>query len=136
MIGSWIMERQCRRRYIGASWCVITMLKLFDVCLTLIFFLLLINNHFVIFSTFLYMSGCVFTSRKILVPVTERNYRYYVFLGYHLPVTGIVISVLWTWFNPNIEKGQLAIVLMANFTLKKVSFNLDWKTISNGFPVN
>ena len=37
---------------------------------------------------------------------------------------------------PNFEKGQLAIVLMANFTLKKVSFNLDWKTISHGFPVN
>jgi hypothetical protein len=40
------------------------------------------------------------------------------------------------YINPNIEKGQLAIVLMANFTFKKVSFNLDWKTISHGFPVN
>jgi hypothetical protein len=28
-------------------------------------------------------------------------------------------------FNPNFEKGQLAIVLMANFTFKKACFNFD-----------
>ncbi len=31
-------------------------------------------------------------SRKILVPVTEINYRYYFFLGYLQPVTAIIIS--------------------------------------------
>jgi hypothetical protein len=38
--------------------------------------------------------------------------------------------------NPNFEKGQLAIVLMANFTFKKACFNFDWMTISHDFPVN
>jgi hypothetical protein len=29
------------------------------------------------------------------------------------------------YLNPNFEKGQLAIVLMANFTFKKACFNFD-----------
>jgi hypothetical protein len=32
------------------------------------------------------------TSERILVPVTEINYRCYVVLGYPLPVTDIIIS--------------------------------------------
>jgi hypothetical protein len=39
-------------------------------------------------------------SRKILVPVTEINYRYYFFLGYLQPVTAIIISgQYWVGFG-------------------------------------